>query len=395
MKKRNAVIAIVLSIVLSVSITFTFTNIIQIKTNDRVILSKEDYETLIELQEKYSKIEELKDYISSNYYLPVDDSTFEEAMIKGMFESLKDPYSVYFNKKEFKDFNEQTSGKYAGIGVYVTINDDNLIEVISPIEGTPSERAGLKPKDKIIKVNGMDVSKENYQEAIDIMKGEPGTDVTITIARNGIDPFDVVITREIITIKAVTSKVLEGNIGYIRIKSFDTSSHDEFKEHLNKLNDMGIKGLIIDLRNNPGGSLYSVDKIADMLLGEQIIVYTEDRGGHKEYYNSDPKKVNLPIAVLVNGGSASASEILTGAIKDSNSGIIIGTQTYGKGVVQTVNSLDDGTGFKLTTSQYFTPNGNNINKVGITPDIVIEFDENAEDDNQLNKAIEVIKEKIK
>jgi len=336
MKKRNAVIAIVLSIVLSVSITFTFTNIIQIKTNDRVILSKEDYETLIELQEKYSKIEELKDYISSNYYLPVDDSTFEEAMIKGMFESLKDPYSVYFNKKEFKDFNEQTSGKYAGIGVYVTINDDNLIEVISPIEGTPSERAGLKPKDKIIKVNGMDVSKENYQEAIDIMKGEPGTDVTITIARNGIDPFDVVITREIITIKAVTSKVLEGNIGYIRIKSFDTSSHDEFKEHLNKLNDMGIKGLIIDLRNNPGGSLYSVDKIADMLLGEQIIVYTEDRGGHKEYYNSDPKKVNLPIAVLVNGGSASASEILTGAIKDSNSGIIIGTQTYGKGVVQTV-----------------------------------------------------------
>jgi carboxyl-terminal processing protease len=331
----------------------------------------------------------------------VDEEKYTDYMLKGLFESLDDPYSVYMTKEEFKDFNEATSGNYAGIGIYVNLDDDGFIEVVSPIEDTPAERAGFKSGDKIVKVNDLDVSKVNFEEAIDTMKGEPGTDVDITVLRGTTKPFVVTVTREIIRVKAVKSEVLENDIGYLRITSFSDNSESEFDDKLKTLLAKDVKALVIDLRGNPGGSLYAVNEIADQLLGEQTIVSLENRAGKVEEYTSDAKKIDLPIAVLVDGGSASASEILTGAIKDSNSGVIIGTTTFGKGLVQSVLSLPDGSGFKLTTSEYFTPNGTNIHKVGIVPDIVLEIEEKEEgsedstEDIQLDRAIEELNKKIK
>ena len=300
------------------------------------------------------------------------------------------------NKNQFEDFNEQSTGTYGGIGIIVTAGKGDFITIVSPIEDTPGEAAGLKSGDKIIEANGVEVFSETMDEAIDIMKGEPNTEVTLKIKR-GQEIFDVSITRELIVLKSVKSRVVD-NYGVLRITMFDNKVSDEFDENLSKLLSRDIEGLIIDLRNNPGGSLSEVIKIADKLLGEQLIVYTETKNGTKQEYTSDASKVDLPITVLVNEGSASASEILTGAIQDSKAGTIIGTTTFGKGLVQSVMPLNDGTGFKLTTAQYFTPNGRYIHDVGIEPDISIELpesyyeleDANDEDDIQLQKAIEVL-----
>jgi carboxyl-terminal processing protease len=278
----------------------------------------------------------------------------------------------------------------------VTAGKGDFITIVSPIEDTPGEAAGLKSGDKIIEANGIEVFSETMDEAIDIMKGEPNTDVTLKIKR-GQEIFDVSITRELIVLKSVKSRVVE-DFGVLRITMFDNKVSDEFDENMEKLLDENIEGLIIDLRNNPGGSLSEVVEIADKILGEQLIVYTETRDGRHEEYSSGPSKIDLPITVLVNEGSASASEILTGAIQDSDSGTVIGTTTFGKGLVQSVMPLNDGTGFKLTTSQYFTPSGRYIHDVGIEPDISIELPESYyeledptdDDDIQLQRAIEVL-----
>lgn len=394
-KKRNAFIMILVSIILTAVITGTFALTLNIKSGDKIVVSKESYDRLLDMEKQYAKLTSLERTIEKSFYKDVDTSKYSDNIIKGMFKSLDDPYSVYFTAEEFRSFNEKTSGEYAGIGIYVDIDESGYIKVVSPIEDTPAERAGLISGDLIIKVDDLDVSEENFDQAIDIMKGKPGTDVNITVVRGEGEPFVVTVTREIIKVKAVKSEVKEDNIGYLRITTFSDDSYKEFDDHIKTLQAKGIKGLVIDLRSNPGGSLYAVNKIADQLLGKQTIVSLENRAGKIEEYTSDASKVDLPIAVLVNGGSASASEILTGAIKDSNSGIIIGTQTFGKGLVQSVIDLPDGSGFKLTTAEYFTPSGANINKIGITPDIILEFDDKNSGDNQLEKAMEVIREKIK
>lgn len=350
----------------------------------------------------FGKVIELQKQIDNKFYLETEEVDYETGVIQGLFSSLDDPYSVYFTKAEFDSFMEQSSGTYGGIGVYVSPGDDGLITVVSPIEDTPGERAGLVSGDKIVKVNDVDVFGDKIDEAVSIMKGEPGTDVVLTIMRDQRDFFDVTITREQIVIKSVKSRVINDDIGYLRITAFDEKSAQEFSDHLNTLRNQNVEGLIIDLRNNPGGSLDQVVKIADEILGKQVIVYTKDRQGRERYERSDAAKVELPITVLVNGGSASASEILTGAIKDSDSGTIIGTTTFGKGLVQEVIQLMDGSAFKITISQYFTPNGNYINDIGIEPDITIELPEelqyeaDIEDDQdvQLQKAIEVLEESI-
>ncbi|MGB3366550.1 MAG: S41 family peptidase [Acidaminobacteraceae bacterium] len=401
MKKRNAVIMIIVSIMLTALITASFALTMQLKTEDRVVITAKDYKHYSDLEQRFAKIISLENTLEKNFYKDVDEEKYTDYMLKGLFESLDDPYSVYMTKEEFKDFNEATSGNYAGIGIYVNLDDDGFIEVVSPIEDTPAERAGFKSGDKIVKVNDLDVSKVNFEEAIDTMKGQPGTDVDITVLRGVAKPFVVTVTREIIRVKAVKSEVLENDIGYLRITSFSDNSESEFDNKLKTLLAKDVKALVIDLRGNPGGSLYAVNEIADQLLGEQTIVSLENRAGKVEEYTSDAKKIDLPIAVLVDGGSASASEILTGAIKDSNSGVIIGTTTFGKGLVQSVLSLPDGSGFKLTTSEYFTPNGTNIHKVGIVPDIVLEIEEKEEgsedstEDIQLDRAIEELNKKMK
>lgn len=380
-------------------VTFSMTNIISFSIGEKVVISKQKYEHFQYLNNNFDKMLGLKAFIEENYYQPVDDVNFEDGIIKGLFKALDDPYSVYMSKDEFDSFMTHTKGTYGGIGVIMTPGEDGFITVVSPIEDTPGERAGIQPEDKIIKVNDEEVIAEKLDEAVAMIKGEPGTKVTLTIIRPGkANPFSVELTREEIRLNTVKSRILKDKIGYIRITMFDEQTSQDFKDHLTKLKKEGIEGLVIDLRDNPGGLLSECVKIADEILGKQIIVYTEDRSGKREYENSDSGKINMPIAILINKGSASASEILAGAVKDSKSGTLIGTTTFGKGLVQRVKPLDDGTGIKLTTSQYFTPNGTNIHGKGIEPDYIVEMPEELkekleitdEEDVQLQKAIQVL-----
>ena len=369
---------------------------------EKVVISKQKYEYYEDLNNNLNKMLGLKTFIEENYYQPVDDINFEEGIIKGLFKSLNDPYSVYMTKNEFDDFMTHTKGTYGGIGVIMTPGQDGFITVVSPIDDTPGARAGIQSEDKIVKVNDKEVTAEKLDEAVGMIKGDPGTKVTLTIIRPGkAAPFSVELTREEIRLNTVKSRILKDQIGYIRITMFDEQTSEDFKVHLKELTKQGVKGLIIDLRDNPGGLLSECVTIADELLGKQIIVYTEDRAGNKEYENSDSGKINIPLVLLVNKGSASASEILAGAVKDSKSGNLVGTTTFGKGLVQRVKPLDDGTGFKLTTSQYFTPNGINIHGTGIEPDTIIEMPEELrekleitdEEDVQLQKGIQILTSK--
>ncbi|MCT4564615.1 MAG: S41 family peptidase [Maledivibacter sp.] len=402
-KKRTAFIGAIVLIIVTGLLTTVITNVAAIGFNGKVSLPKSEYERLVGLEDKFKKTLYLKKYIEENYYEPVDEDVFEDGILKGLFSSLNDPYSQYMSKKEFDSFMTHTHGTYGGIGIIVTPGDDGYITVVSPIEDTPGERAGIISGDKIVKVNDKEVTADELDDAIAIMKGKPGTEVDITILRpNKKEPLAITIKREEIRLKTVKSRVIEDNIGYLRLTMFDDKTAEDFKKHLKDLESKNIKGLIIDLRNNPGGSLRECVEIADELLGKQNIVYTKDRAGKKEYMDSDANKVDYPFVILVNKGSASASEILTGAVKDTKSGVIIGTTTFGKGLVQAVRELTDGTGFKLTISQYYTPNGEYIHGKGIEPNIVVDLPEELkekveitdEEDTQLQKALEVLRGKI-
>lgn len=407
MSKRKFITLLIIVVIVTNAITFTATNFLSISFRNKAYIPKAEYERLKSVYEQFSKVLYVERYVKENYLRDVDDKTLIDGQLKGMLQSLEDPYSVYMTEDEFASLVQQTSGTYAGIGIVVTPGEDNLITVVSPIEGTPGERAGIKSGDKILKVDGKEFSAENMDEAVKVMKGEPNTKVVLTIMRKDKDGnsniFDVEIVREQIRLITVKSNIIDDNIGYIKITSFDELTYKDFKTELNKLAKRNIKGLIIDLRNNPGGLLDVCAQIADELLGEGDIVYTETKTGRREYIKSNKSMVDYPLVVLVNGASASASEILAGAIKDHGRGLLIGTTTFGKGVVQRIIDLQDGTGLKLTISEYFTPNGTNIHGVGIEPDIVVELPEDVEEigvenlkeDTQLRKAIEEIKSRIK
>ncbi len=376
--------AIIWSIILVV-VTALLTSTVQIAMGNRVVISKDLYNEY----KKYNKLIGLQEIVEDDFYKDTSDDDLVQGAIKGMFSGLGDVYSQYYTKEEFETLKEQTSGSFVGIGVYISpTSDDDYITIIAPIEGSPAEKAGIKAGDKIVKVDGNNVYTDDSDKAISMIKGKAGTTVKLTIKR-GNEEFDIDIKREEIISKSVEGKVLDDSIGYIKITSFNENTCDEFTEALNSLKKENIKGLVLDLRNNPGGLLDVCSEIADELIGEGTIVYTKDNKGNKEYLKSDKDKLGLPIAILVNEGSASASEILTAAIVDNNEGIAIGTTTFGKGLVQSVRELKDGTGYKLTTAQYFTPNGDYINGKGIEPKIV-EKDES----KQLDKAVEWLKGKI-
>ncbi len=400
-KRSTAVVAVVISIVITMIVSLILHNIIEgfvVELIDPLGASSE-VTTESEAEDKvYRKAEKLIKFIERNYYKDTADVDFDSGIYKGIFKSLEDPYSIYMDEEEFRAFNESSDGSYGGIGIQIEPGKDNLITVVTAFEDTPGERAGLINGDKIIKVNGEEVYADTMDQAIKKMKGEPDTEVTLTILRDQSDIFDVDIRRAIIVLKAVKSHMIERDgrkIGYLKINSFDNKVYDEFVEHYRELEAAGMQELVLDLRNNPGGSLDQCVKIADFMLGEQLIVYTKDRDGTRNDYKSDAAKIDVPYVVLVNSGSASASEILTGAIKDSNAGTIIGTTTFGKGLVQSVLPLTENDGIKITTAQYFTPNGSYIHETGIEPNIVIEQSEDYDDqdestDVQLQKAFEVL-----
>ncbi|HLR21129.1 MAG TPA: S41 family peptidase [Tissierellaceae bacterium] len=406
MSKKKIITISVILLILTNIVTFGLTNILSLQFNNKVIVPKKEYAEISSVLEEYSKILLLESIIEEDYLRDVDQDKFIEGQFKGVVQSLEDPYSQYLTEKEYKSLSEETSGSFGGIGVIVTPGDDNLITVVSPIEDTPGERAGIRSGDKIIKVDGEEYSAEEMDEAVEVMKGEPNTDVSLTIMRrdnNVNEMIDMDITREKIRLETVKSNIIDDNIGYIKLTSFDELTYDDFKKALEELENSNVEGLLIDLRNNPGGLLDSTADIANELLDKGDIVYTEDKNGKREYLKSDESHTELPLVVLVNEGSASASEILAGAIQDHNRGEIIGTTTFGKGVVQRIKPLSDGSAIKLTISEYFTPNGTSIHGIGVKPDIEVELNEDVEvigvenlnEDNQLKEAMDVLKEKIK
>lgn len=359
------------------------------------LVSKDEYNFV----KQFGKMIPVKSIVEKNYIEKIDENKMVEGAIKGMVDSVGDPYTVFMNKKEFEDLMTQTSGSYAGVGIYVGDKDGRIV-VIAPIEDSPAEKAGIKSGDIIFKVNDQEVSTKEMDKAVSMMKGKAGTDVKLTILREGSEPKDYKVTRAQIVLKTVKGEMLKDNIGYIRITTFDEHTAEEFSKTLSDLRTKGMKGLVLDLRDNPGGLLDQCVKVADDLLGEGTVVYTIDNNGDKEVQKSDARKLDIPLAVLVNGGTASASEIVSGAVRDFKAGTLIGTKTFGKGIVQQIIKLGDGTGVKVTMARYYTPSGECIQGKGIVPNIVLELPKKdkdkelkPEEDIQLQKAIEVIKSK--
>lgn len=342
------------------------------------------------------KLGVLENTIKQYFWQDVDESTLEEGVYKGLLESLDDPYSVYYTHDELVQLQQQTEGIYYGIGAYISQdNEMGYVRVSKIIKNTPAEASGLQQDDYIYKVDGEDMQGKDSSYVVSKIKGEAGTKVTITVVREGAtDPIDIEVERQKIESPTVEYQMLDNDMAYIQITEFDLVTTDQFEQAYKQAQAGGMKGLILDLRSNPGGNLSTVCDIARMILPKGLIVYTEDKYGKREEYTCDgANQIKVPLVVLTNGYSASASEILAGAVKDYGIGTLVGTTTYGKGIVQKVINLSDGSAVKLTVSNYFTPNGNNIHKIGIEPDVEVEFD--AEQykngvDNQLEKAKEVL-----
>lgn len=347
------------------------------------------------------KLKVLEQLIDNKYLGEVDEEELQSGIYEGYINGLEDPYSVYYDKEATKSLMESTSGEYDGIGAVMSQNRETGVITFAQIyENSPAEKAGFQAEDILYKVGDSEVSGRDLSEVVSDIKGERGTEVTLTVLR-GTEAKELTFTavRETIEYPTVESEMLEDGLGYVRIAEFDTVTYNQYKEAFAELDAQGMKGLIVDLRSNPGGSLGTVCDILDELLPEGLIVYTEDKNGKRQEFSSDEEnKLEIPMTVLVNGYSASASEIFAGAVQDYGLGQIVGTKTYGKGVVQQIFDLSDGTCVKLTISEYFTPKGRSINEKGIIPDVEVEYEadeNNPEADNQLDQAVEILKEEIR
>lgn len=357
--------------------------------------------TSSQVEDKITEIETLV----QNYYLnDIDTDQVENYLYKGMIVGLDDPYAAYYTKEEYQSLMDSTNGSYYGIGVEMSQNmTTGIITITRVFEGSPAEEAGLLPGDVIYRVDDEEVTGEDLTKVVSKVKGAEGTTIPISVAREGESDyltFDV--ERRMIEISTVAHKLLDGNIGYISVTSFDDVTVNQFLAALDDLENQDEAALIIDLRNNGGGLVSSACSMLDRLLPEGLIVYTEDKYGNRDEMKSDVENYfDKPLVLLVNGNSASASEIFAGAIKDYGIGTLVGTQTFGKGIVQKIYPLSDGTAVKLTVSKYYTPNGNNIHGIGIAPDVEVELDPAVanevvipeEKDNQLQKAMEILTEK--
>lgn len=351
-----------------------------------------------------------------NEYLDskLDDSKLEYGAIRGMLESLDDPYTRFMEPKVFRSMQDERQGSFFGIGIQIGMNKDKQLSVIAPLEETPAARAGLKSGDQIIEIDGKSTKNMAIEEAVSHIRGPKGTKVNLKILRAHAKPFDVTIVRDSILTKAVKTRELDGNIGYIRLSTFMNENADQdMRQALEKYK--GKSGIVLDLRGNPGGLLPNAVNIGSMFIDNGPIVQIVDRDGNREKLNASGRLAfpkTKPIVVLVDGGSASASEILSGALQDSKRAVVVGTKTFGKGLVQTVHALEGGSGVAITTNKYLTASGHDINKKGVVPDVVVEFpklatgsaepedlptlDELIKDgkDVQLNKAIAILKEKV-
>ncbi len=362
------------------------------------LISTIKYDRLIEFDEKYAKTEKIQKEILQKFYSEITEEDLMTGLYRGMFEATGDKYSKYFTADELEDYNDSTNGNYVGIGVLSDVSEDE-IHITRVFPDSPAEKAGILAGDFIKEVDGDTIEEFGYKHLIDVMLGEENTPIEVVVHRD-----DEIVTfnlkRGKVEIPFVNSTVI-GEIGYIHIYQFGTDTAKEFDEHLKLLKKQDVKGLVIDLRDNPGGLVSEATSIADELMGEGTIIYTLDNEGNRRTYSSDSAKIKMPFVFLANEHSASASEIMLGAIKDTQTAPIIGVQTFGKGIVQGITTLTDGSGYKITYSQYYTPNDNSIHKIGVAPDYIVEYEgtintqaPDVEGDLQLKKGLEVLNELI-
>lgn len=348
------------------------------------------------------KVSEISQYMDLYYYEDYDVEEVRNGILHGFVDGLGDPYSVYYTKEEYEEMNIQTTGTYYGIGAGLRQDPKTMEVTVSKVySGTPAEEAGLLKDDVILYVDDIDATSMELSKLVQNIRGEEGTKVHLKIYRDATkETLEFDVERRNVELPSVEGKMLEDGIGYIQISEFQTNTAAQFDTQLKALMQQGATGFVVDLRDNPGGLLSAVTEILDELLPEGLIVYTEDKYGKREEFKSDAQSIDLPMVVLVNGNSASASEIFAGAVKDHGYAKIIGTTTYGKGIVQKILKLSDDDALKMTIAKYYTPNGNYIHGVGIEPDIEIEYEVpedgvyNQDTDNQLKKAVEVLKEEL-
>ncbi|MGM0471817.1 MAG: S41 family peptidase [Bacillota bacterium] len=354
-----------------------------------------------QLTQSFTTFKKVLGIVQQYYVDEVDMDQLLTGAIKGSLDSLDDPYTRYLSAEDYQEMQSSFEGEFGGIGIVVTMKHEDLT-VVSPIEGTPGSKAGLQAGDLITKIDGQSTAGMTIKEAVKLMKGKPGTEVKLTIKRPSEDEdeseiIEVPITRAMIEVPHVKSEVKSGNIGYIRINQFAEEVGQDVQTELNKLQQQSIDGIILDLRNNPGGLLEEAVEVTSNFIPNGPVVHIKERTGKENTLlaSSEIDPVDYPLIVLVNKGSASGSEILAGAIQDTDNGTIIGTQTFGKGVVQSVIPLDDGSAVKLTTARYYTPEERYINDKGIQPDIKSEYDPDTKEDDQLEKAIDYLQQEMK
>lgn len=350
----------------------------------------------------FTKLQEIKGVIDSRYLYEYKEEDLTEGMYKGFVSALNDPYTQYYTTEEYKAMQEETEGVFGGVGIEVSAMNGKYIEVVAPIKDTPAERAGIKSGDRIFMIDGKEYGADMMQDAVSVMRGEPGKPVKLTILRNvnGKDEqIDFDIIREIINVQSIHAQMLEGNIGYLRITNFQANTATQFKAAWSALLAQGAKGIVLDLRNNPGGLLDVTIEIGDLLLPEGDVMKSKYADGTEDSYKSEASMDNTPMVTLINNGSASASEVLSGALKDYGRSEIVGMTTFGKGVVQQIVPLKDGSGVKVTMAEFFTPKDNKIHGVGISPTKEVELPETVtaigpeslSEDVQLQEAINLLK----
>jgi len=399
--KKQRIYKTIMLVILTIFLTFILTTMY---ITNKYNLNQQDMSSVLNFlstgDSVSNAINNIQKILDEYYLNDVNEESAKEGAVKGYVASLNDPYTVYITKDEMEDYKTNLIGNYVGIGVYIATNTEkNTIEIIMPIKGGPAEEAGILSGDTIVSVNGIEYTGEQIDIAADVMKGKSGTTVKIGILRNQeLKTFEIE-RRKVIT-NPVESKLLENNIGYIQISSFDEETANSFKDKFEELKKQGITSLIIDLRNNGGGLVDSTLKIADYIVpkGKELLI-TVNKNGEEEIEKAENDVlIDMPIVVLVNKNSASASEILAGALKEHDEATIVGTTTYGKGVIQELLTFKDGTGLKVTTHEYYTPKKNKINDIGITPNIIVELPKDVnplyiteENDIQLQKAIEILK----
>jgi len=402
MKRQTVVIAAVVWMIVIVAVVSSTVTMALMGSSAARLVSQEDYEAL----ERYRRLEEVYDTLVRDYYVPVDEEALVTGAVRGMMDAVDDPYTFYYTTEEMEQSNERTEGVYHGVGMVVQLTGDGYIEIVRVYAGSPAEKAGLRTGDYIVAVDGTAVTGESAKtlnDAVLLIQGEDGTDVCLTVQR-GVEKLDLTATRAAVNISYVDYSLIGDDVGYVNISQFTGDDVTGFEEAMEAFKSAGVAGMIVDLRSNPGGLLDHVVEIADMVLPEGLVTYVEDRHGNRQEEKSDAEYWDIPMVVLVNEASASASELFSAAVQDYDRASVVGTTTFGKGIVQSlITFAEDGAGMQLTTASYYSPNGRSIHKTGVEPDVIVELDEDAmvsaltpdpEKDNQLAAALEELRKRM-